>query len=320
MIVFEHPALTLFALLPAAAYLVLPPYRRRRSALRVPFLDRLRKAAGVSGASAAAVSSRVERIVLLTALALLLAALAQPRYIGAPVTNELPMRDLLIAVDLSGSMETRDFTTADGKKISRLDAVKSVLHDFLSRRNGERVGLIFFGTAAFVQAPFTQDLKALGRLLDEAQVGMAGPQTALGDAIGLCAKLFRESNVSERMLIVLSDGDDTHSKVPPKEAAKVAAQEDVQIFTIAMGDPKHAGETPMDTDTLKAIAQRTGGRFYYAMDRDELETIYADIDRLKPRLVKQESFRPTTELYPYPLGGFVILLLLFGFWRQWRGR
>lgn len=314
MIVFEHPSFALFALLPLLIHRLMPPFRQRVRALRVPFLARLRDASE-SSAMTHGGNDTAASIVLGLALALLLAALTDPRLIGAPVTEETPMRDLLIAVDLSGSMQTKDFTAPDGKKIERLDAVKSVLHDFLSKREGERVGLIFFGTGAFVQAPFTRDLNALQRLLDEARVGMAGPQTALGDAIGLAAKLFNESNVSERMLIVLSDGDDTHSRVPPKEAAKLAAKEGVQIFTIAIGDPQNAGEAPMDTETLITIAERSGGKFYDAYDRKELEGIYDAIDRLHPKKVKQERYRPSTALFIYPLGGFIFLLLGYGFWR-----
>ena len=184
-------------------------------------------------------------------------------------------------------MATKDFKDKNGTNIDRLEAVKMVLGDFFKVRKGEKIGLILFGSAAFVQAPFTQDLNALDHLLSELNVGMAGPQTAIGDSIGLAVKMFQDSNVTDRMLIVMSDGDDTGSKVPPLTAAKLAAKNDVNIFTIAMGDPKNAGEHPIDTETLKEIAKITGGKFYYAWNSDELADIYTQIDKLKPKEVKE---------------------------------
>ena len=152
------------------------------------------------------------------------------------------MRDLLLAVDLSGSMETKDFKNAAGQTVDRLSAVKEVLNDFLTKREGDRVGLIFFGSAPFVQAPFTEDLKVCRQLLDEAQVKMAGPQTAFGDALGLAITVFDRSTVPERVLIALTDGNDTASKVPPAKAAEIAKDKGIVIHTVSVGDPKAAGE------------------------------------------------------------------------------
>src|SRR5262249_14305415 len=147
-------------------------------------------------------------------------ALARPQWLEPPVTRTLPSRDLMLAVDLSGSMETKDFTAPDGKKVDRLTAVKAVLDDFLSRRKGDRVGLIVSGSAAFVQAPFTDDLDVCRELLSETSVRMAGPKTALGDAIGLAITRFEKSNTPQRVLIALTDGNDTGSRVPPERAAE----------------------------------------------------------------------------------------------------
>src|SRR5262249_17431390 len=151
-------------------------------------------------------------------------------------------RDLLVAVDLSGSMETKDFTDAAGQTVDRLTAVKQVLDEFLSRRAGDRVGLIVFGNAPFVQAPFPQDLEVGRELLAETRVGMAGPKTAVGDAIGLAVTVFDRSDVPEKVLIVLTDGNDTGSLVPPQKAAEVAKDRGVVIHTVAVGDPRAAGE------------------------------------------------------------------------------
>jgi Ca-activated chloride channel family protein len=158
----------------------------------------------------------IQRVFLWGVWVCLVLALARPQWLEAPISKTLPTRDLLLAVDLSGSMETQDFTDASGQRVDRLTAVKQVLDEFLARRQGDRVGLIFFGSAAFVQAPFTEDLEACRTLLGEAQVRMAGPKTVFGDAIGLAITVFaRAAGLQERVLIVLTDGNDTDSEVPP---------------------------------------------------------------------------------------------------------
>jgi Ca-activated chloride channel family protein len=221
------------------------------------------------------------------------------------------MRDVLVALDLSGSMETSDFTDASGATAERLTAAKEVLDEFLSRRAGDRVGLVFFGSAAFVQAPFTDDLDVVRELLDEAQVRMLGPRTVLGDAIGMSIPLFERSELEERVLIALTDGNDTGSQVPPVRAAEIARDEGVRIFTIAMGDPRAAGEQALDEATLQAVADTTGGGYYHAEDRAQLEEVYAELDRLTPRQVKTESYRPEHELYYWPLGFAISLSILY---------
>ncbi len=313
MITFESPWVALLIILPWLITRFAPPYERRRAALRVNFYDRILAASGGDSKRQDGVlpMSLAQRFVLVLTTALILLAMSGPTLVGEPKIKEEPMRDLLIAIDLSGSMETRDFLSESGKKIDRLEAVKEVLRVFLQQRSGERIGLIFFGSAAFVQSPFTTDIKALERFLDEAQVGMAGPQTMLGDAIGLGLKMFEESKIEERMLILMSDGDDTGSQVPPIKAAELAKKAGVSIFTIGVGDPENAGEHPLDTKTLREIATSTDGAFYYALDRDELINIYKKIDDLRPRLVKQNTLRPTRELFIYPLS--VAMLLLFAY-------
>jgi Ca-activated chloride channel family protein len=232
-------------------------------------------------------------------------------WLGDPVVQELPMRDLLVALDLSGSMETRDFTDAGGATAERLAAAKDVIDQFLSRRDGDRVGLVFFGSAAFVQAPFTDDLDVVRELLAEAQVRMLGPRTVLGDAIGMAIPLFERSQVDERVLIALTDGNDTGSLVPPVRAAEIARDQGVRIFTIAMGDPEAAGEQALDEATLQQVAATTGGGYYHADDRAELEQVYAELDRLTPRQVESVSYRPEHEMYHWPLGLAIVVSLLY---------
>ena len=313
MFEFDYPWVFVLIVLPFVISKLPLYYVSKRSALRISFKEDIDAVtthkSEVSGISRV---TTVQRIMSWFLFVLVLMALAKPQYIGEPLSKEISQREVLVSVDLSGSMATKDFKDKNGTSIDRLEAVKVVLGDFFKVRKGEKIGLILFGSAAFVQAPFTQDLNALDQLLSELSVGMAGPQTALGDSIGLAVKMFQDSNVSDRMLIVMSDGDDTGSKVPPLTAAKLAAKNDVNIFTIAMGDPKNAGEHPIDTETLKEISKTTGGKFYYAWNSDELADIYTQIDKLKPKEVKVITHRPKFDLFVYPLALALLLLLGYG--------
>ena len=221
------------------------------------------------------------------------------------------MRDLLVAVDLSGSMEATDFTDANGQNVDRLTAVKQVLDNFFSRRAGDRVGLILFGSAAFVQVPFTDDLDVVRELLAEAQIRMLGPRTMLGDAMGLAINLFERSEVEDRVLIVLTDGNDTGSLVPPERAAGIARDNGVVVYTIAIGDPSAAGEQALDEKTLENIARITGGGYFHANDRQELEAIYDHLDEVNPRQVETQSYRPVTDLFHWPLALVMVMTLLY---------
>lgn len=312
MLEFSYPWVYILLIFPVIIYRSSFHYLSRRSALRISFKEDI-DAASVHQKSTTGVSraSTFQKVLLSVSYLLIVTALAKPHYIGDPLSQEISQREVLVSVDLSGSMATTDFQDRNGTAIDRLQAVKMVLGDFFDARQGEKIGLILFGNAAFVQAPFTQDLDALEHLLSELTIGMAGPQTAMGDSIGLAVKMFQESNVTDRMLIVMSDGDDTGSKVPPLTAAKLAKANGVSIFPIAIGDPQNAGEHPMDTKTLQEIANITGGKFYYAWNTKELADIYTQIDKLKPKEVKVITHRPRFDLFTYPL--FATLLLLLGY-------
>lgn len=313
MFEFSYPWVFVLILLPFIINRLPWYYLSKRSALRISFKEDIDavmvQKSATNGISRA---SRGQKIFLGLLYILVITALAKPQYIGEPLHKEIAQREVLVAIDLSGSMATKDFKDSNGTAIDRLEAVKMVLKNFFKARKGEKIGLILFGNAAFVQAPFTQDLTALEHLLSELNIGMAGPQTALGDSIGLSVKLFQDSNVTDRMLIVMSDGDDTGSKVPPTTAAKLAAKNGVSIFPIAIGDPKNAGEHPIDTKTLQEIAKSTGGKFYYAWNSEELSDIYTQIDKLKPKEVKEITHRPKFDLFIYPLLMAFLLLLGYG--------
>ena len=307
MLTFAHPWFLLLLPLPWLIRSFLPAHHERKAAVRVPFLKRLSRLAGLQPGSGVAVARRPVSQWLMLGLTWLfvVAALTRPQWLEEPIIKELPMRDLLVAVDLSGSMEAQDFTDTDGNTVDRLTAVKQVLDAFFARRDGDRVGLILFGSAAFVQVPFTDDLDVVRELLDEAQIRMLGPRTMLGDAMGLSINLFERSEVDERVLIVLTDGNDTGSLVPPERAAEIARDNGVVTYTIAIGDPTSVGEQALDEKTLENIASITGGSYFHANDRDELEAIYTRLDEVNPRQVETQSYRPLTDLYHRPMAAGV---------------
>ena len=240
-------------------------------------------------------------------------ALARPQYVEPPIEKTESARDLMLAVDLSGSMDTSDMFDAAGNRIRRIDIVKQVLDEFIARREGDRLGIIVFGNQAFLQAPFTRDHDLVRTLLEQVEPRMAGPQTMLGDAIGLTIKAFESSTARDRVLVLLTDGNDTGSKVPPRKAAEIASQHDVVVHTVAVGNPESVGEAAMDLETLEAIATSTGGAAFSAGDREELEEIYRRIDALTPEEIETLSYRPTRPLYHWPLAVALCLVLAYQF-------
>jgi len=313
MLTIAHPWLFLLLPLPWLVRRLLPTHHERKAAVRVPFLQRLSRLAGLQPGSGVAVTRRPlsQWLMLSLTWSLIVVAITRPQWLEEPVIKELPMRDLLVAVDLSGSMEAQDFTDKEGNTVDRLTAVKEVLDTFFARRDGDRVGLILFGSAAFVQVPFTDDLEVVRELLKEAQIRMLGPRTMLGDAMGLAINLFERSEVDERVLIVLTDGNDTGSLVPPERAAEIARDNGVVVYTVAIGDPAAVGEQALDEKTLENIAAITGGGYFHANDRQELEDIYTRLDEVNPRQVETQSYRPLTDLFVWPLAVSMMLTLFY---------
>ena len=307
-----HPWLLALLPLPLLVRWLVPPRREARPGLIVPFLARLAAQTGQKPAAGAAVlqGSFLRKFSLLFAWLCLVVALARPQLIEPPVTREIPARDLLLAVDLSGSMETKDFTDASGKTVTRLDAVKQVLADFLARRKGDRVGLIFFGSAPFVQAPFTDDLAVCRQLLDEAQVRMAGPQTSFGDALGLAINVFERSTVKDRVLIALTDGNDTASQILPAKAAELAQDRGIVVHTVAVGDPRAAGEDALDVATLQQVAATTGGLYSFAADRAQLDAVYKKLDAVETRRAQTLTHHPRRDVFWWPLAAALVVTLL----------
>ncbi|MEE4203013.1 MAG: VWA domain-containing protein [Halieaceae bacterium] len=277
----------------------LPPWRAPAKAVRIPFLQQLLDATGERPRRGAQILERhpLQNLMILASWILLVAAAARPQWLGEPIVQQQSGRDLMVAVDLSGSMETRDFTTADNRSVDRLSALKHVLGQLAAARNGDRLGLIVFGSGAYLQSPFTEDHSTWLQLLEETEVRMAGPSTRLGDAIGLAIKHFSESDSEHRVLLLLTDGNDTGSMVPPVDAARVAAARGIRIYPIAVGDPATVGEEAIDLDTLDQIATLTGGERFVALDRAALTRILSTLNQLEPVLFETVSFRPRTDLH-----------------------
>jgi Ca-activated chloride channel family protein len=313
MLTLALPWLLLLLALPLLVRLLLPAYSSEKESVRTPFFDQLAGAAGLQPSRGAVILRRNVGQMILVPLGwvLLVLAMARPQWVGQPIEQIESARDLMLVVDLSGSMRTTDFVDSEGNRIDRLAAVKRVLEEFVTERQTDRLGLVLFGNAPFLQVPFTLDHDVFRQLLAEAEVGMAGPQTMLGDAIGLSIKAFEVSDAEQRTVILLTDGNDTGSRVPPVKASEIAAQNGITIHTIGVGDPAAAGEAPLDEATLGEIARVTGGRFFRANDREQLGITYVELDALEPLAYQTHTFRPKDELYHWPLGAFLVLVLVY---------
>ncbi|HSC83050.1 MAG TPA: VWA domain-containing protein [Pseudomonas sp.] len=317
MFEFAWPWILLLAPLPWLLRLVLPAADSGEAALKVSFLSELE---GLSGRRARAnlPAWRQQAPFVLLWMFLLLAA-ARPEWVGEPLPLPASGRDLLLAVDVSGSMDYRDMTW-DGEEISRLELVKKQFGDFIEDRRGDRVGLILFGSRAYLQSPLTFDRHTVRVWLDEALINIAGPQTAIGDAIGLAVKRLRQRPADSRVLVLITDGASNAGEIEPRTAARLAAEEHVKIYTIGIGaDPEDGGIMGMlglkpgidlDEPSLMAIAEQTGGTYFRARDSAELQNIEAALDQLEPALQQPTRARPALALYCWPLAAAMLLSLL----------
>ena len=302
--------------LPALMRLLLPPARPISGrALRLPPRTLL---AGITATSDR--SRRRWRLAGLVVWLLLVLAAARPQWLADPVALPVSGRDLILAVDISGSMEQEDYELG-GRPSTRLAVVKAAAARFILRRAQDRIGLILFGSRPYVQTPLTYDRDTVEQMLREAVVGMAGRDTAIGDAIGLAVKRLREQPEDNRVLVLLTDGDNTTGTLDPLQAAALAAESGVRIYTIGLGG--RVGEqgaggyrlarsgADLDPATLQLVASQTGGRSFVATDSRQLAEVYAALDRLEPSVRDYRTFRPATDLYPLPAGAALVLSALF---------
>ncbi len=248
---------------------------------------------------------------------LLVVACSRPVWFGDPIEFQPKYRDMMLVVDLSGSMQQQDMNL-NGEYIDRLSAVKNVLSDFVAKRQGDRLGLVLFGDHAYLQTPLTADRKTVIQQINQAVIGLVGERTAIGDGIGIGTKTFVDGDAPQRVMILLSDGSNTAGVLDPVEAAEIAKKYNATIYTVGVG----AGEmmvkeffmtrkvntaADLDEKTLTQIAQMTGGQYFRARDTQELEKIYDTINQLEPVSSDTQTWRPQSEWFPYPL--FAALLL-----------
>lgn len=326
MFEFAWPWVFLLAPLPWLARRLLAPVTKAHGvALRVPDLRDFDLPVG--GAGAPARQGRLRWLAWL-GWAFLLAAAANPRWLGDPVGVTTSGRDLMLVLDLSESMEVKDFLL-DGEPVDRLTALKSVAREFIRRREGDRVGLVLFADQAYLNVPLTFDRATVEKMLDETFIGLAGRSTAIGDALGLAAKRLHLQDAPFKTVVLMTDGANTAGNVEPRRAAELAARAGLKIYTIGIGADEMLvrqlfgtirvnPSTDLDEDTLRAIADSTGGRYYRARDVKALEEIYLDIDALEPVAREEQHYRPIRPLFPWPLtAALAVACAVAGIrWRQ----
>lgn len=322
---FILPWVFLLLPLPLLAYLLIPAARREQALLYMPLLHE-GKITTTTGTDTRPDRKAITFMALIWLLAV--TAAAGPVRIGDTVELPRSGRDLLLAIDISGSMQIEDMSL-NGTAVDRLTLVKKVVADFVQRRQGDRLGLILFGSNAYIQAPLTFDLPTVAQLLNEAQIGFAGDATAIGDAIGLAIKRLASNPADSRVLILMTDGQNTAGAVAPQQAAGLAHQENVVIYTIGIGSDQIMStgflgmnrfnpSRDLDEKTLIDIAESTGGQYFRARNQTELDGIYNAIDKLEAIEQKAEPVRPQQALFHWPLGAAMLLALLAASLQKWR--
>lgn len=308
MIQFAWPYVFLLLPLPWLIYQFFPPANwDKDAALRVPDIKDFVCFQRPSSSSFSKLNGFFAMFIWLA----LLTSAARPQWVGNSIEIPQSGRDLMLAVDLSGSMQMQDFEI-NGHVVDRLTALKWIAGDFIERRKGDRIGLILFGTNAYLQTPLTFDLATVKQLLNEAAVGLAGNETAIGDAIGLAVKQLRDGALDTRVLILLTDGNNNAGELSPEKAAEIAAHAKLKIHTVAIGAKEVLVQTifgpqrmnpsaELDEKTLKMVAEKTGGEYFRAYNTDDLARIYQHIDRLEAIERDFHYYRPIEELYAWPL-------------------
>lgn len=326
MLQFYWPWLALLLPLPLLVRFVFPAKadpERASPELSFPSLERLEKA--FPAQSCQPVKANLLFITLFSLMWIfLVAALMQPQRVDQYTQVKNKGYDIMLAVDISASMQALDFST-NLKTITRLDVAKESVGKFTLGRRGDRVGLVTFGESAYLHVPLTLDTSSVTKMLNDTVSGMAGNGTAIGDAIGLAVRTLRERPEGSRVLVLLTDGEDNSSSIPPLEAAKLAKQYGIRIYTIGIGRngpvpfPTKYGtqmaEVPMDEGLLKEIAAMTGGHYFLATNQNALESIYAKIDELEKSESNETLYLIREPLYYYPLAISMCLLLILSFYQ-----
>lgn len=315
MIEFQWPFVFYLSILPALVWLLPSIKKGSITAVKVPFFNNFWN-------SLASVNQKTAwwlKLLALLAWLLFIAAAAKPVWIGEAIALPVEGRDLMMAVDVSGSMQETDMKV-NGRVVDRLTMIKYVAGDFIDRRVGDRIGLILFGQQAYLQTPLSFDRKTVKTLLAESLIGIAGKATAIGDAIGLAVKQVRKTSDNNRILILLTDGQNTAGEIQPIKAAELAVQEGLKIYTIGIGADEVFRKTlfgnrrinpslDLDEVTLKKIAEMTGGRYFRARNSKDLNNIYTMLDELEPLAKEDQFYRPTEAMFFWPLSLSMLLFL-----------
>lgn len=277
MLEFATPWAFLLLPLPLVAWLVLPPRIRQGGAVYLP--DSL-----LTPAAALPRHRRLRLALAVLSWAALVTALAGPERLVPMRDTSASGRDIILTLDMSGSMLTEDFVL-DGVQISRLDAIKRVASEFVAARQGDRIGLVLFADRAYVAAPLTHDLTAVTTAIEEASIGITGRSTAIAEGLGLALKRIADPAQS-RVIVLLSDGRDTQQRLDPAQVAALAAAHGVRVHTIALGpedtETRPTARDAVDTVTLRAIAEASGGQSWRVRTMDDLQAMAADLDRVEP--------------------------------------
>jgi Ca-activated chloride channel family protein len=331
MFEFQWPWVFGLLLLPIIFRKWVKPARPPSSqALIIPFIDELDR----SPADRTCQSNFKLALILLAAWSLLITAAAKPVWVDNAINLPISHRNIIIAVDLSGSMAQKDFVQEE-HLVTRLSAAKTVAADFINHRTGDKIGLILFADHAYLQAPLTRDRPTVIQLLSEAEIGLAGQRTALGNAIGLAVKKVQQQADQEHVLVLMTDGAATVG-INIDEAISFATKEKLKIYTLGIGsdhkttqDTQHLSRNTskdgfnnlssrLDEATLKKIAIQTGGRYFKATNVRELEFIYSEIDKLEPVVDNSKAWHPQKDLFHIPLLLFTLLMIAIGLIRGQR--
>lgn len=331
---FAYPYAVLLLILPVLIRYLLPAVKGLHGdALRVPFIRDLQKisvkSGGIWGTITTNKTSSGNLILLYLIYGLLVAAIARPQWIGEPIRTRSQSRDILLVMDISNSMLQPDFAVGQNQ-INRLTAVKKAAVEFIQKRRDDRIGLILFGTRAYLQAPITYDKRSIQEILWNMDAGMAGDSTSIGDAVGLALKTLKDSNnKDEKVVILLTDGENNDGSLSMPEAINLAKNEKVKIYTIGVGAESSLVQSffgmrigvanqELDEASLKQLAQETKGNYFRAKDTQSLEKIYNIIDKLEPTENNEQYIIETTELFYIPLIGALVLagILIFVSRRQ----
>ena len=299
--------------LPLIIYLVFPTLKIKSASLLIPNMEKSISYTKQKPKKSSFVKKKkiIEIFVLIIVWILLITSLSSPQLVGKAELKAKTSRNFLIVADLSFSMAQKDWTIK-GKRATRWQAVTSVMHEFIEKREGDRMGLVLFGSNAYVQAPFTPDLTTVKTMLDEAAVGLAGQTTSIGKAISKGIDLFEQDTIQTKVMLLLTDGVDAGLGILPLDAADIAKRDSILIYTIGIGDP-HSGNSDLDEKTLQEIADITDGKYFRAINTEKLNSIYDELDKLEPIEYEEENYKPRTLLYVYPLGAAIFLGILYFF-------